>query len=71
DIAAFDVHGVEYAGAQADPLAALLFCGIDHRADWTIVHGRVAVEHGEVVGLDEDRLARDANRAAARLLAGS
>ncbi|MFW5884099.1 MAG: 8-oxoguanine deaminase [bacterium] len=71
DIAAFDVHGVEYAGAQADPLAALVFCGIDHRADWTIVHGRVAVEHGEVVGLDEDRLARDANRAAARLLAGS
>jgi len=70
DLAAFDVKRLPYAGAQADPLAALVFAGIDHTADWTLVNGRVVVEHGRIVGMDEDRLAHQANAAAARLLAG-
>ena len=69
DIAAFDVHKLEYAGALADPLAALLFAGINHQTDYTIVDGRVAVRHGELQTVDEDTLAIAANHAAAGLLA--
>ncbi len=68
DLAAFDVHTLDYAGSLADPLAALLFAGISHRAAWTIVNGEVAVENGRLARMDEERLATEANHAAARLL---
>lgn len=70
DVAAFDVHKLEYAGALADPLAALLFAGINHQTDYTIVNGRVVVRHGELQTIDETELTILANRAAAGLLAG-
>jgi cytosine/adenosine deaminase-related metal-dependent hydrolase len=69
DVAAFDVHKLEYAGALADPLAALLFAGINHQTDYTIVNGRVVVRHGELQTIDETELTILANRAAAGLLA--
>ena len=68
DIAAFDVHRLEYAGAQADPLAALLFAGISHQTDYTIVNGEVVVENGRLVLVDEENLMLEANRTAAALL---
>ncbi len=70
DVAAFDVHKLEYAGALSDPLAALLFAGINHQADYTIVNGWVVVRHGELQTVDEDWLTTAANRAAAGLLSG-
>ena len=39
DIALFDVMKLEYAGSLSDPVAALLFCGYDHGADYVIVNG--------------------------------
>ncbi|MFW6288458.1 MAG: 8-oxoguanine deaminase [Spirochaetota bacterium] len=69
DLAAFDVHGLEYAGAQSDPLAAPVFAGIGHQSDYTIVDGRVVVERGRLTGTDEGLLAAEANHAAAALLA--
>jgi len=71
DVAAFDVHKLEYAGALSDPLAALLFAGINHQTDYTIVNGRVVVRNGELQTIDEDHLTIAANRAAAGLLAGT
>ncbi len=67
DLALFDVHKLEYAGALADPLAALLFVGVDHRTAYTIINGRVVVEQGRLVGVDEDELTERANRIAARI----
>ncbi|MFP4374697.1 MAG: 8-oxoguanine deaminase [Spirochaetaceae bacterium] len=67
DLALFDVHKPEYAGALSDPPAALVFSGYNHGADYTIVNGTVAVEHGRVVGIDEERLFERANAAAWRL----
>ena len=63
DLAVFDVHRLEYAGSLADPQAALLLAGISHQAAWTIVDGRIAVREGRLVGVDEEVLAREANRA--------
>ncbi len=68
DIACFDVSTVSYAGSQSDPIAALLFCGSNHTAEYTIVNGQIVVDRGKVVGIDEEELAINANRIAAELL---
>ena len=61
-MACFDVSGIAYAGSQSDPIAALLFCGCDHTAQYTIVNGQVVVDNRKVVGVDEQELARIANK---------
>ena len=68
DLAVFRLDRVEFAGAMRDPAAAILFCGSGLRADYTIVAGRVLVEKGELVGIDEERLFHRANEIAERLL---
>jgi cytosine/adenosine deaminase-related metal-dependent hydrolase len=51
DFVAFDVSSVEYAGAHADPVAALVFCA-PSRVAWSVVDGRVVVREGGLVTLD-------------------
>lgn len=68
DLAAFDVSGIAYAGSQSDPVAALLFCGCDHTAKYTVVNGQVVVDDRKVVGVNEEELARNANRISADLI---
>ncbi len=67
DLALFDVHRLEYAGSLSDPLAALLFAGVNHQSEYTIVNGRVVVERGKLTGVDEGELTEKANRIAARI----
>ena len=67
DLALFDVHRLEYAGSLSDPLAALLFAGVNHQSQCTIVNGRVVVERGKLSGVDEGELTEKANRIAARI----
>ena len=64
DIAIFDVSGIDFAGAQSDPVAALAFCGASHRTKYTIVNGEVVVENGRLTKVDEIKVARNANRIA-------
>ena len=68
DLAIFDLERIEYAGAMADPASAPLFCGSGPRTEYTIVAGRVVVEQGRLVGVDETRLFHRANEIAARML---
>jgi cytosine/adenosine deaminase-related metal-dependent hydrolase len=70
DVAVFDLNGIDHAGAWHDPLAAVVFTGISHRARWTLVQGRVVVEDGRLTGVDEDEVARRANELSLRLVAG-
>jgi 8-oxoguanine deaminase len=70
DIAVFDVSGIAYAGALSDPLAALLYCGIDQRAWLTMVNGSIVVRDKRLVTGDEEEIARAAHAAAAALCAG-
>jgi 8-oxoguanine deaminase len=67
DLALFDVHKLEYAGALSDPLAALLFAGVNHQAAYTIINGRVVVGQSRLCGVDEEELTASANRIAARI----
>ena len=74
DIALFDVTKLEYAGAMADPVAALLLCGYNHGADHVIVNGELALESGRLAGPGprggegEERIRANADRASRGLL---
>lgn len=68
DVAMFRLDRIDYAGAMTDPASAILFCGGAPRAEYTIVAGRVVVEKGELVGLDEQALFKKANEVTARML---
>jgi len=52
---------MEYAGSLSDPLAALIFSGYNHGTDYTIVNGKVVVDQGRLVGIDEQELTARAN----------
>ncbi len=51
DFAAFDLNQIGFAGAQADPVAALLFC-TPATAAWTVINGRVVVREGQLATID-------------------
>ena len=51
DFVAFDLTYLGYAGAQQDPLAALVFAAPTTVA-FSVINGQVVVENGELVGLD-------------------
>lgn len=68
DVALFDVQTLPYAGSLSDPVAALLFCGDDHNADYTIVNGQLVVDRRKLVGIDEEELAQKARAISARML---
>lgn len=55
DLIAIDVTSHLTDSGFADPVAALVFGGRSG-VDWSVVHGRVVVERGQVIGLDSDEL---------------
>jgi cytosine/adenosine deaminase-related metal-dependent hydrolase len=68
DLALFDVERLEFAGALADPVAALVFCGYDHGADYVIVDGKLVLDSRRLVGADEELIRAKANQASRALL---
>jgi cytosine/adenosine deaminase-related metal-dependent hydrolase len=69
DLAVFNVKKMEYSGALSDPLAAIVFSGYNHGAEYTIVNGRIAVEQGTLTGFDETELMTRCNAISERMLA--
>lgn len=68
DLALFNINKIEYTGALSDPLAAILFSGISHQVEYTIVNGEIVVEQGKLVGEDENLIIENGNKIAAKLL---
>ncbi len=68
DIAVFNIDRLEYVGSLSDPLAALIFSGYNHGTDYTLVNGRVVVEHGTLTGVDERALTHRANEISERMI---
>lgn len=58
DLALFDLSSFEYAGSQSDPIASLIFCGTNQNTKYTIVNGKVVVDNGFLVGIDESLLSQ-------------
>ena len=63
DLALFDVKDIPYVGSLSDPAAALIFSGYDHKTAYTIVNGRVVVDKGQLVGIEEEELVARATEA--------
>ena len=68
DLALFNINKLEYTGSLSDPLASLLFTGINHQTEYTIVNGKIVVDKGKLTGEDEDIIIKNGNEIAARLL---
>lgn len=67
DIVAFDMRTIDFAGAMADPVAALVFC-TPAKASWSLINGRVVVRDGQLVTLDLARQVETHNRLSRRLM---
>ena len=69
DIVAFDLGDVGFAGAEADPLAALVFCA-PARVGLSVIHGRVVIRDGELLTVELPAVV-ERHRALARMLVRS
>ncbi|MCJ2045309.1 8-oxoguanine deaminase [Methylobacterium sp. J-078] len=67
DVVAFDMRGLETAGALHDPVAALVFCA-PQRVAWSVIDGRVVVREGRLTTLDTQSLVARHNALAADLV---
>ncbi len=67
DFVAFRVDGIEHAGAQSDPVAALVTC-TPGRAWLSVINGKVVVENGQLKHIDLHALVRKHNDVSRRLL---
>ena len=68
DLAVFDLRDIGYAGAMHDPLAALLMTAGPARARTVVVDGRVVVDGGRLLTVDEGALYETANGIAASMI---
>jgi cytosine/adenosine deaminase-related metal-dependent hydrolase len=69
DFFAIDLNRLEYAGAQHDPVSAVVFCQ-PVRVDYTVVGGKFIVKQGQLATVDERKLVEKHNQAAKRLVGG-
>jgi len=69
DFVAWRMDALDYAGAQHDPLAALVFCA-PRQVDLAVVNGRIRVWKGEIVGFDLERTIAHHNELSRRLVTG-
>jgi cytosine/adenosine deaminase-related metal-dependent hydrolase len=67
DLIAVSLDRPDFAGAQADPLAALVFC-TPPKVDLSIINGRVVIEDGAFVDVDLGELVAQHNAASDELL---
>ncbi len=67
DLFALDLRRLAYAGAQHDPVAAVLFCA-PQPAAYTVVNGRIVVVEGRLTTVDTGPLVEKHNRIARTLL---
>jgi cytosine/adenosine deaminase-related metal-dependent hydrolase len=67
DIVAFRIDGIEHAGAQGDPVAALVTCSPVH-AWLSVINGRVVVEDGVLADVDLPQLVTRHNTISHKLM---
>ncbi len=68
DLFLVDARRLELVGALYDPKSVLATVGLRGAVDYTVVNGRVTVEHGRLTGVDEARVAAKANETCRRYL---
>lgn len=69
DFVAYKLDRLAFAGAQADPLAALLFCA-PQQPDVVVVNGRVLVQDGQLTTIDLPPVIERHNRISMEMING-
>lgn len=69
DMAIFSLEGLGLAGAQHDPLAALVFCN-PGKVAYNIINGRIVVENGQITTADIPVIIEQHNRFSRQLVEG-
>jgi cytosine/adenosine deaminase-related metal-dependent hydrolase len=69
DVALFPVEGLAFAGAESDPVAAVVHCA-PQRVLHLLVEGMPVVRDGRLVNADEEALAAEGRRVARKILGG-
>ena len=59
---------LELVGACRDPLSVLCTVGLKDPVDYTVIDGKVVVENGRIVHVDEEKLVEEAEQEIARYL---
>jgi cytosine/adenosine deaminase-related metal-dependent hydrolase len=67
DFIAIDLNRIEFAGAQHDPVSAVVFCH-PVSVDYNYVHGKPVVAEGKFLGLEIEDLIDKHNQAARQLI---
>jgi cytosine/adenosine deaminase-related metal-dependent hydrolase len=68
DVVGWKVDALDYAGAQHDPLAALLFCA-PRAVDLSVINGQVVIWKGQVLGIDVPRMVAQHNETSRKVMA--
>lgn len=68
DLFLIDAERLDYAGALFDDRTLPVVAGIGQNVDMTVVGGRIVVKDGQLVNVDERRVARQAQAAASRMV---
>ena len=66
DFFAINLNRFEFAGAQLDPVSAVVFCQ-PVSVDYTVVGGKFIVKDGRILTVDHQKLIEKHNKAAKRL----
>ncbi|TNC51618.1 amidohydrolase [Rubellimicrobium rubrum] len=69
DLFAIDTRRLDYVGTRHDPVSLIPKVGVGLAVDLTLINGRIAWAKGEFPGLDEARLAAQAEAVLAKTLA--
>jgi len=69
DLMLVSLDRLELAGAQHDPLAALMFCALMSPVDYVIVNGKVVVDDKKLITADEATLICDQQKISDELVA--
>jgi cytosine/adenosine deaminase-related metal-dependent hydrolase len=67
DLIAVNCDRPQLAGALHDPVAALIFCLVDH-VDYSIINGKFVVKNGHLISIDLPSLVEQTNRIATQMV---
>ena len=69
DFIGINLNRLDYAGAQHDPQAALVFCA-PQKVDLSVINGRIVVEDGQLLTADVHKIIEQHNRISKKLING-
>ncbi len=68
DITMINIDRLEYSGAQHDPAAAIIFNVALSPVNYSIINGKVVVEKGKIIGLNEHNMVKTHQQISTRLV---